>query len=410
MRTPSKKLGALVLAGALIASLAGCAGAKSSDNAITIWYRPGSLPTASIDGVKAAFPKAKITLLKTPDVDTKLASALRSNSGIPDIAVATTATFSGAQDKFVNVDDYGFKKISNEYLSWKVKAGQTKDGKQIAIPIDIGPEGFFYRADVFKAAGLPTDPAAVGKLISTWDGYRSVAEKIKTESSGFVCDAADASVYTPSIFQKGYFYYTNAGKFEPESSVNKEAFLRAASFGQDGLCLNAEPYSQDWSAGIAQNKLVGWVGPAYESVLMTTSGGTSAGKWKVTTAPGGASSQIGSNLSVFKASANPKLATQIAEWLTNPSNMAKGYAKDTLFPSTPSSYTMTEMTQPDSFFGGQVTSTVLAGVAKEAPTVYVGSNSNVAQSDFNAALTNIVKTKASPDAAYAAAAKQAANQ
>ncbi|WIB62108.1 extracellular solute-binding protein (plasmid) [Curtobacterium sp. MCLR17_007] len=411
MKHPLSKALAFVAGGVLLASLTGCAsGSGGSSNDITVWYRPGSLPSAGIKTVKEKFPDAKITLIQTPDVDTKIASALRSNSGVPDIAVATLSNLATATDKIVNVDDYGFKKVANDYLDWKVKAGQTPDGKQIGIPIDIGPAGFFYRADVMEQAGLPSEPDAVGKEVATWDGYKQLAEKLASTGQ-YICDDTQDSVYAPAVRAAGYYYYSKNGKtYEPDTAVNKEAFIRATEWNKDKLCLDVSPYEQDWNAGVAQNKLVGWVGPAYQAPLVQEAAAGQSGKWRVATPPGGASAAGGSSLSVFKASKNPKLATEIAEYLTSPENQTKGYAQDGLFPSTPSSYKSTEMTQPDKFFGGQVINSILGPVAEQAPTFYSGQNSPIALTIFNTALTDNLKNGSNGSSDYEAAVKKAEAQ
>jgi cellobiose transport system substrate-binding protein len=289
--------------------------------------------------------------------------------------------------------------VKSDYLDWKVKAAQGDGGTQIGIPIDIGPEGFFYRVDKFQAAGLPTDPDAVGKLVSTFDGYEQVAQTTKDKLGAFVCDSPDSSVYVPKTFGQGYFYYDKSGKLDPGSDVNKKAFVESTEFGQKGLCLNGQPYQQDWSAGATQGKLVGFVGPAYEATLLSSAATNSSGQWRVTTAPGGASSQIGSNLSVFKTDSDPKLTTKIAIWLTNAKNQASGYKTDRLFPSTPASYTMPDMQEPEPFFGGQVTAQFFAEVAQKAPTVYTGPDSITTQTVFNNAMIDAVTNKTDPEAA-----------
>lgn len=407
-----RRIVAIAAAAAVLVGLSACSGANDATGSATgskdiqIWYRPGSLPTAALNGVQAAFPSVHIKLVKSPDADAKLASALRANQNIPDIAVANIFVLAPAASKFANVDDYGFKNAAANYLSWKVQAAQDANGRQIGIPIDIGPDGFFYRADVFKSVGLPTDPAAVGKLVSTWGGYESVAKTVTGAGKGFVCDSAGSSILTTEMVGAGKYFYSN-GKPLIDSPLTKSSFMTALSFGQHGLCLNADPYTTDWSAGIAQNKLVGWVGPAYQIGPMEQAGGSGDGQWRVTTPPGGSSSRIGSNLAVFKASANPALATEIAIWLTNPTNQAKGYAQDSLFPSTPASYSLPALNQKDPYFGGQVTASVLADVAKSAPMVDAGQYSTVIETAFYTALSNAIHNKQAPDAAFAAGVRAA---
>ena len=50
--------------------------------------------------------------------------------------------------------------VEGRWLDWKVAQATTADGKLFGYGTDIGPEGVCYRADLFDAAGLPSDRAA----------------------------------------------------------------------------------------------------------------------------------------------------------------------------------------------------------------------------------------------------------
>lgn len=409
MKAHSKVLAAGVVGATLLAALTGCgAGGGGGDDTIEIWYRPGSLPAASIEGVKEQFPDVNIKLVETPDVDTKLTAALRAGNGIPDIAVALLSQYTSVYDRFVDVNEYGFDDVAGDYLEWKLQMGQDPDGRQIGVPIDIGPLGFFYRADIFEQAGLPTDPAEVGALVADWDGYRQVAEAVTETTGSFVCDAAN-SHYVADRLAQGYYFATDDGEYDPDNQINHDAFVSAVEFGQDDLCANLVLWTPEWSAGVAQNQLTGWVGPSYVAGQMTGAGGDGAGQWRVATPPGGAASQFGSFLSVFEASNDPETATEIAEWLTNPENQAAGYADNSLFPSTPASFEMPEMTQPEEFYGGQVPSEVLGQVAEAAPRLVIIPQSDKAAALFADAITEAVLAGTDAEEAYQAALEKAAD-
>ena len=68
------------------------------------------------------------------------------------------ASFLPNADRFLDLNTLGADKIASQYLDWKLKQGQTQDGKLIGFPIDIGPTALFYREDLFAKAGLPSDP------------------------------------------------------------------------------------------------------------------------------------------------------------------------------------------------------------------------------------------------------------
>ncbi len=55
--------------------------------------------------------------------------------------------------------------------------------KQLGLGTDIGPLAICYRTDLFKAAGLPTDPAEVSALWANgWDGYIAAGQQYKANA------------------------------------------------------------------------------------------------------------------------------------------------------------------------------------------------------------------------------------
>ncbi len=411
------KLAACVSA---LASLALCTAACSSGSpsgttnaskpTITIWYGAGSISTAALTGVQKEFPQATIQLLKIADVETKLTSALRANSGIPSIAVGigNLTQLEPAASMFVDLDQYGFKSVASNYLAWPVNEMQYK-GEQLGIPIDVEPQAFFYRADAFKAAGLPTSPTAVAKLVSTWSNYMATAKTVQAKTGHVICDQSYTSIYLPMIYGAGYDYYTANGVYDPSAAVNETAFLDSYAWGQDKLCMSDPSQyitTSGWNSAIVQGDLVGFIGPMYATQYLTAVGTSSAGQWRITTPPVD-SSQPGSAISVFKASPDVSLSVQIAEWMTNAANGAQGYEYDALFPTTPGSYTMAAMNQPSAFFGGEVTGPVLGEIADKSVSLYVGPNSTTAQSGFSTAQVYGIAGGTSPAGAWADGLKRA---
>ncbi|NYI42120.1 hypothetical protein [Demequina lutea] len=67
--------------------------------------------------------------------------------------------------------------VKGRWLDWKTAAATDSKGRLIAYGTDIGPEAVCYDSALFKAAGLPTDPAAVATLLTGgWDTYFKVGD------------------------------------------------------------------------------------------------------------------------------------------------------------------------------------------------------------------------------------------
>lgn len=92
-----------------------------------------------------------------------------------------------SEDRFYNLYDLGAGDIEDQYLPWKWKQGVTPSGQMIGFPMDTGPTALFYREDLFKEAGLPSDPEDVTRQINSWDAYADAGEQAqgKIRRQGF---------------------------------------------------------------------------------------------------------------------------------------------------------------------------------------------------------------------------------
>ena len=59
----------------------------------------------------------------------------------------------------------------------------------------------FYRRDIFEKAGLPTDPAEVAKLLSTWESYIETGKKVN--------DPKNNVFWMDNASQIPYIYYAH---------------------------------------------------------------------------------------------------------------------------------------------------------------------------------------------------------
>ncbi|MCT1717575.1 extracellular solute-binding protein, partial [Dermabacter hominis] len=82
------------------------------------------------------------------DFKQKLTTTFSAGSGLPDITGVKgedIAFFLSKTDYFEDLNELGAKDIKGNYLDWKWQQATSKDGKQLGIPIDIGPTALFYR-------------------------------------------------------------------------------------------------------------------------------------------------------------------------------------------------------------------------------------------------------------------------
>ena len=89
--------------------------------------------------------------------------------GLADIEAVEVDWFTEAMqysDLLAEVPD----SAKGRWLDWKEAAATDADGRLVGFGTDIGPQAICYRADLFEAAGLPTDPDEVAALFDgDWD-------------------------------------------------------------------------------------------------------------------------------------------------------------------------------------------------------------------------------------------------
>lgn len=357
----------------------------------------------------------KIQSTQFDDHHNALFTALSAGSGAPDIAmieVNNIERYREAQDRFYNLYDFGAKDIKDKYLDWKWRIGESADGNFLfGLPTDIGPTAMFYRADVFEAAGLPTDPAEVAKLIPDWNAYAEVAATIKEKTGKPIADNIEL-VYNALRDQAPVQYFNE----KEELLIEKEPYIKQAydytvSLIQKGYLGSNGLWTPEWGNAMEKGSYATLLAPAWMQGVVKGNAPNSAGKWLITNMPGGAGNWGGSYLTIPKESKHPQEAYDFIQWLVAPEQQLKSFKDMGLFPSAPSVYEAPEFKDyKDEYFGGVNTAQVFAEAAQKVKTVYMGKNYGLVQGEIIKALTNVQKKKADPEKEWEEAIKRIKRQ
>ena len=222
--------------------------------------------------------------------------------------------------------------LKGRWLDWKEAAATDGDGNLVAYGTDIGPQGICYRADLFEAAGLPTDREAVGELFPTWDAFFDVADKYKETTGKPFVDSANA-VLQGIMNQIEYTYEEPDGTIiateNPEVRESYDTVVDRAV----PIAAYAGQWSEDWFASLASGEFAtmlcpGWMLGVIEGNAPDTTG------WDIADAfPGGGGNWGGSYLVVPANGENVEAASQLAAWLTSPETQLKAFENAGTFPS-----------------------------------------------------------------------------
>lgn len=231
----------------------------------------------------------------------QLLTHLGTGSGLADIQaveVNNIAEITSTQaDKLVDLGKApGVDKAS--YLPWKWAQGTAsaaKGGATVGLGTDIGPQGICYRKDLFEAAGLPGDRAAVGALwAGDWNKYLEAGKAYKAkagEGKAFVDSASGVmAAVTGSSAQR---FYDEQGKvvYKTNPAV-RGAFDLAASFATEGLSAKLQQFTPAWDQGFANGTFATVSCPAWMLGYIQDKAGP-AGKDKWDVAAGAEAEQLG---------------------------------------------------------------------------------------------------------------------
>ena len=132
---------------------------------------------------------------------TALSNAIAAGNGAPDVVMLEdpTVTQFAVTDGLVDLSEFGADKLADDFAAGPWNKLQYNN-KPYALPIDSGPEMFFYNKAVFDKAGVD------GESIKTWNDYYEAAKKIRATGSYITNLAGTSNDYQPftaQIWQAG---------------------------------------------------------------------------------------------------------------------------------------------------------------------------------------------------------------
>ncbi len=319
-------------------------------------------PNITIEPVKAATSNEA-----RDNMNTKLAAG----SGLSDIEaieVDWLPELLQYPDKFVDLKSDDTK---GRWLKWKSDQATSPDGKLIGYGTDVGPEGIAYRADLFKAAGLPTDRAEVAKLFggkdATWDKYFEVGKQFTAKGTGVPFFDSAGATYQGMINQVKAAYEDPSSKkivAADNADVKKiyDQVLKAAV--DDKLSAHLGQWSPDWTASFQKNGFATMLAPGWMLGVISGNAKGVTG-WDIADVfPGGGGNWGGSFLTVPVQGAHPEEAKALAAWLTAPEQQIKAFTYKGTFPSQVAALKSADLLGvKNAFFNNAPTGEILANRA-----------------------------------------------
>jgi cellobiose transport system substrate-binding protein len=222
--------------------------------------------------------------------------------------------------------------LKGRWLDWKEASATDADGNLVGYGTDIGPQGICFRADLFEAAGLPTDREAVGELFPTWDAFFEVGAQYTAATGKPFIDSANA-VLQGLVNQMEITYEEPDGTIVATENPDVEAAYNTVVEKAIPISAYAGQWSEDWFASLASGEFATMLCPGWMLGVISGNAPDTTG-WDLANAfPGGGGNWGGSYLVVPANGKNVEAAQQLADWLTSPETQMKAFGNAGTFPS-----------------------------------------------------------------------------
>lgn len=337
-----------------------------------------------------------------------LQTKLNSGSGLADIqgieVGRITEVVENQPDKWADLSETVAGDQVADYPEWKADAATTDDGKVIGMGTDIGPMAICYRTDLFKQAGLPTDPKALENQVGSWEEFLALGQEFQEnapDGTAFLDSAG--GLYNAIISTESKIYYDEDGELVYDSNdAVRDAFDMSAEAAESGLTAGLEQFlDKSWDKGFSSGSFASIACPAWMlGYIKGKAGDGGSGKWNVMTLPGGQGGNWGgSYLAIPEASENKEEAAKLIAWLTDAEQQATVFREIGNFPSNTGAIDQIGDVKDD-YFNGAPIGKVFGESAKSAPTQILGPLDNAIKNAMAQALLSVETADVSADDAW----------
>lgn len=347
-----------------------------------------------------------------------LQTKLNSGSGTADVQGIEVARISevtaNQADLWTDLRETAAADRIGDYVGWKADAATTADGRVLGLGTDIGPMALCYRSDLFEEAGVPSDPDELAARLGSWEDFIALGEEFQAGApEGTAFHDSAGGLYNAIVSTEEQIYYDQGGELVLESNpAVRRAFDLAAQAGQSGLTARLEQFvDPSWDGGFGSGTFASIACPSWMiGYIKGKAGDAGAGKWNITTLPGGQGGNWGgSYLGIPAVSEHREEAAALIAWLTDAEQQATVFANVGNFPSNTGAIDLVADTTDD-YFNGAPIGEIFSSSAANAPTQILGPGDGVAKNALVQALLSVEANGVNPDDAWQAGVTQTVGQ
>jgi cellobiose transport system substrate-binding protein len=291
--------------------------------------------------------------------------------------------------------------------------GRAADGAVIGLGTDLGPEAVCYNTKLFRAAGLPTEPAAVARLwAGSWEAFvNGVGRRYQAHApKGTHFLDSGQGLFNSVVGSGALQYYDARGNpiYDDNPSVRAAWDLtgQAIAAGQTGGIVQ---FSTQWAGGFADNTFATTICPAWQMAnIVSNAGPRNKGVWNIAEAPR-ASVWGGSYLTVPAQGKHIAAAQALAQWLTAAPQQVKVFTAPGVgnFPSNLRAYRDPRVLGArNAFLSDAPIGRIFSEAAKKIPAAPIGQYDGLIRTDMGSGVLLMEQHNKGPDAAWKATMRQ----
>lgn len=325
-----------------------------------------------------------------------LVAQLATGSGAPDVVaieIGYIARFI-ADGGLINLSavPYDAEQYRDRFVDYAWSQARSDDGRQIALPTDIGPGVMWYRRDHLETSGW-----SIEQVTSSMESFLDYGRALKELGVYLIADAGTvAGAYIRSDIPSGEGVFFDA---DGQPKLNSERFVEAATIAKairdEGLDARIGSWSNEWYENFAQGtsavELSGaWLGGHLANWMAPET----SGLWGVSDLPGGLLLSWGGSFYGIPVTTPPEkilAAWELIKFLTvDPEVTLAAFTFNDAFPALPELYGDPVFNESLPFFGGQQARLLFANVAERIPGVTTFTADVIAQEMWDSAIAEIL--------------------
>lgn len=352
--------------------------------------------------------EVEIQSLGFDDHHTALVNSIAAGAPLPDVVMVEVdwiarITSSAGFDDLLQAP-YNAGQYKDQMIPFKWEQGTTTDGRLVAFPKDIAPATVFYRKDIFKAAGLPSEPEEVQELFATWETFIEAARQLTRDTTGdgnpdhwMIADAAEIVQVMRRADSEGFF------NEQGQPIVNRPSLVRALSLAkqvrEEGLDARIGSWTTEWYEAISRGTTAvlvsgAWMGGHIQGWIAPDT----AGLWGAVHLPENMYANYGGSfLTIPSAGTNKEAAWKFIEFATTRvESQIHMFQSSNIFPTLIEAQQHEIMDSEVAFYDNQKVYSLWIDAAEGTPGIRVNRFDTVANELFGQAITAVLQEGADP--------------